>query len=284
MSILFTDIKYFSHSEKAYNEDAYGIGPNYMFVLDGATGLGKKEIMHPHSDAYWFVSEIKEHLISTLKDGPFQVSLLKQKRAQLYAQYQKAGGNQLSSAEMPSACIALFYEDGEDLCFFGMGDCYGIVELMDGTIEIYSDPILESLDQKAMTRMKEISQEKQIPFLEARKYIQDLLLANRKMRNQPNGYHALDLEWDHYEQIPIHRWKLNNVKRVLAASDGFYEIMHYNIIHTTKELLDLLSSDSKQTIQLLFDAQDNDPQAILCPRFKHRDDCTFMYRKISKLF
>ena len=164
MSILFTDIKYFSHSEKAYNEDAYGIGPNYMFVLDGATGLEKKEIMHPHSDAYWFVSEIKEHLNSTLKDGPFQISLLKQKRAQLYAQYQKAGGNQLSSAEMPSACIALFYEDGEDLCFFGMGDCYGIVELMDGTIEIYSDPILESLDQKAMTRMKEISQEKTNTF------------------------------------------------------------------------------------------------------------------------
>lgn len=278
---MFTNVQFYTHSEKETNEDAYGITDTAIFVLDGATGLSKKEYMHPQSDAFWLVKEIQTALLNHWDPCDSPITILKETQKQLSLRYHQVADQQISSAEMPSACIAMFYEHQDEIHFFGMGDCYGIIELTNGETKIFSDPVLEKLDHAALEQMKKVSNEKQIPFLEARKYIQQQLLDNRMMRNKPNGYHALDLEWSNFEEIPIHRWKKKDVKRLLCASDGFYEIMHYNIIQDPKELLDHLSTHSEELIQQLFHAQEADAQAILCPRFKLRDDCTFVYVEVN---
>lgn len=282
VSTLFQNIQHFSHTQKPVNEDACGFGRSFLFVLDGATGLGKREFMHAGSDAHWLSGSIRDRLLRELPQGSDPITVLKEELHRLRSQYLQAARTMPSAAETPSACIALFYERGDWLYYFGMGDCYGVVELKNGQVEVISDPILEELDQQALMRMKEISRKQQIPFFEARRQIQELLMHNRMCRNQPGGYHALDLEWDRLEEIEIHQWKKSDVRRVLCASDGFYEIMNYGIVDDPKELMDQLSLHGQEVVQWLFSAQDADAQAERCPRFKHRDDCTYVYAETEE--
>ena len=277
---MLNNVKYYTYTEKSINEDAYGINDSFIFVLDGATGLGKKEWMHPQSDAFWYVNEIQKALLEQWHNYPSPLSLLKQTCRKLYTEYQSACKQPISLAAMPSACLSLFYENGDDLLYYGLGDCYGIIEFTDGHIEILSDPVLETLDQNALKEMKTISEEKKIPFFEARSFIQQTLIQNRLLRNQPNGYHALDLTWSDLEMIPTHTWKKKDVHRILCASDGFYEIMHYGLLKDTKDLFDHISTDSDDLLKKLYQAQEKDSQALLCPRFKLRDDCTFVYAEV----
>ena len=167
VSTLFQNIQHFSHTQKPVNEDACGFGRSFLFVLDGATGLGKREFMHAGSDAHWLSGSIRDRLLRELPQGSDPIIVLKEELHRLRSQYLQAARTMPSAAETPSACIALFYEWGDWLYYFGMGDCYGVVELKNGQVEVISDPILEELDQQALMRMKEISRIQQIPFFEA---------------------------------------------------------------------------------------------------------------------
>lgn len=278
---MLKNIKHYTYTEKFVNEDAYGINDSFIFVLDGATGLSKQEWMHPQSDAFWFVNEIKKALLEQWNDYPSPLLLLKQTCKKLYTDYQNVCNLPTSLSAMPSACLSLFYENGDDLHYYGLGDCYGIIEFTDGHIEIFSDPILEQLDQNALKQMRAISEEKKIPFFEARSSIQQILIQNRLLRNQPNGYHALDLTWSDLEIIPTLTWKKKDVHRILCASDGFYEIMHYDLLKNAEDLFNHISLDSDDLIKKLYQAQEDDSQALLCPRFKLRDDCTFVYAEVN---
>ncbi len=278
---MFTHIKHFTHTEKIDNEDAYGFGESFLFVLDGASGLGKRQVMHARSDAHWFAASVGRMLAKALEMHEDPVQALKEILQSLREQYQRSAKEKLSKAETPSACIALFYESGEELCFFGMGDSCGVVEKADGRVEVISDPVLEALDQRAIEEMQRISHSQGISLWEARKQIQGMLMEHRDKRNQPGGYHALDLEWDRLEEIVVHRWRKSEVRRMLCASDGFYEIMKYGVIGDVPELMDAIEENGERLVRELFAAQDRDAQGIVCPRFKHRDDCTFVYARVK---
>ena len=51
--------KYYCFSDKKYNEDAYSFSSSHIMVLDGATGLSKKNYMS-EDDAMWFVQMLKK--------------------------------------------------------------------------------------------------------------------------------------------------------------------------------------------------------------------------------
>ena len=115
VSTLFQNIQHFSHTQKPVNEDACGFGRSFLFVLDGATGLGKREFMHAGSDAHWLSGSIRDRLLRELPQGADPIIVLKEELHRLRSQYLQAARTMPSAAETPSACIALFYERGDSL-------------------------------------------------------------------------------------------------------------------------------------------------------------------------
>ena len=53
--------KYYCFSDKKYNEDVYSFSSSHIMVLDGATGLSKKNYMS-EDDAMWFVQMLKKEI------------------------------------------------------------------------------------------------------------------------------------------------------------------------------------------------------------------------------
>ena len=58
----------YTHSDKRYNEDVSAVGNDYMFVIDGATGLGANDVMGCGDDARWFAQTMKEHIQKHIHD------------------------------------------------------------------------------------------------------------------------------------------------------------------------------------------------------------------------
>ena len=54
---MFRDIQAVTRAGLHANEDAVGAGKDFLFVVDGATGLSHRNYMDPRSDARWFAGQ-----------------------------------------------------------------------------------------------------------------------------------------------------------------------------------------------------------------------------------
>ena len=66
MRIINKDI--ISYAGNPVNEDIAAIHNNSAWVLDGATGLYNKNLVHKDSDAKWFVDEWNEYLYGNIEN------------------------------------------------------------------------------------------------------------------------------------------------------------------------------------------------------------------------
>lgn len=278
---MLTHLTGHTASDRKWNEDTYAMADSYLFVLDGATGLGENDIMGTGDDAKWFVEQIKERLVRELPGALSIQDILERAIVELRQQYEKRNP-QVQKADIPSAGIALFRQRQDQLEFFGMGDCRGIVELTDGSYECLYDKRLEALDHQVIEQMKKLSMERKLPFLQTRAMVQKELRINREKRNTEDGYCALDLNSICVKQATVRVWKCNNVKRILSMSDGMAEVFAFNLYANEGELMDAVRQDVTGTILALFAAQDRDAACDEVPRLKKRDDTTVAYAEIGE--
>lgn len=273
-------INHKTYSERPYNEDSYGFSNNFIFVLDGATGLKENNIMGYGDDAAWFVNNIKDYLQTNLNQNKEITVLLKEITNILFNEY-KHKTKDLDMVSMPSSCISLFRIKDNVLEFYGLGDCVGLVELNDGSIDFFIDQNLENLDQIAIDKMVEISKEKNISPIKARPYIQDILAKHRTYRNSEKGYYSLDLTGIGINHAVYKQYNIQNVKRIACLSDGLYEVMAFSMYKDFTSLLNALEYDIEDVFKKLQTAQENDREGIIVPRFKKSDDTTGIIAKIQ---
>ena len=278
---MFSHIIGKSISDREFNEDVYSINPNLIFVIDGATGLGENNIMGKGDDAWWFVENVKSYLETHLNENETIENCLKKITNILYNQY-KSNNVDLNKAFMPSSCISLFRIIDNQLEYYGLGDCVGVVELKNGSIEIFYDEKLVCLDQVALNAMVEISEKKGISPFQARREIQDILIKNRSLLNSEEGYYSLELMGQGIDKAMKKTWKIDDVKRIMCMSDGFYEIMDFQLFTNVFELMNAVALDFESVFKLLYDAQKEDRDGYKVPRFKLRDDTTMVYAEIGK--
>ena len=71
---MFRDIQAVTRAGLHANEDAVGAGKDFLFVVDGATGLSHRNYMDPRSDARWFAGQTARLLQELLPDRHLSLS------------------------------------------------------------------------------------------------------------------------------------------------------------------------------------------------------------------
>ncbi len=261
------------------NEDMVAFGKDYCFALDGASCLSGVEVMDRGSDAAWLVENVTAALCSALDDGDDRPTgqileeILRPLRRQYFAALEQKGIPE--PEDSPSAGFALFRKRNGRLEFFGLGDCVGVATLPNGKAFYSLDTSLPNLDGTVLDKMVQLHQRENIPVLQAKALCNDMLLANRKKRNHPDGYWVLDLSSENaIANAREFSWPLTAPIPVGAFSDGFSELADvfrfyedYSALFAAMQVGDLES-----LCQRLCYAQDEDPDCNRYPRFKLRDD------------
>ena len=264
---------------KTPNEDILGFGKDYCFVMDGASCLSGVEVMGRGSDAAWLVENVAAGLCQRLDIGDHRpteellLEILLPLREEYLAVLAEKGMDEPDDS--PSAGFALFRKRNGYLEFFGLGDCVGVATLPNGEKFYSLDTQLPKLDNSVLEKMEQLHRQTELPLVQTRPMCNDLLLRNRKMRNQPDGYWVLDLNApDAVKKARQFRWEFTEPVAVGAFSDGFAQLADvFGVFDGYLPLFDAMQEGNlEQMYQRLCAAQDADPQCNRYPRFKLRDD------------
>ena len=269
---MFSNIISKTVSDREYNEDTFGFTNRVVFVIDGATGLGENNYMLEGDDAKWFVENVANYLIMHAESMPI-VECLSEICSKLLVLYREKN-NVNDASIMPSSCISLFKINSDEIEYFGLGDSVG-------TYELLYDQKLIDLDNTAIAKMVEISKDKNISPIEARAYIQDILLYNRGLMNTDEGYYSLELTGKGLSNSICKSWDISKVKNVCCMSDGFYEIIDFGLYDDMKKVVCALKDDCDTVFKQLYNAQQEDALGFKVPRFKLRDDTTVVYAEVK---
>ena len=64
----------YMYSERAFNEDVCAADASFMFVIDGATGLGENDVMGTGDDARWFAETMKANIERRIHNADMPLS------------------------------------------------------------------------------------------------------------------------------------------------------------------------------------------------------------------
>ena len=230
------------------------------------------------SDARWFVQRIAGALQEAFEktqdvDVPEVLTrVVEQTRAVYNAKLETLHTHE--PGDSPSCGIALFWQVGDQLHFYGLGDCVGVLALPDGTRFYSLDENLPKLDNGVLEEMLRIHKKTGVSMKEARKQCNDILLRNRQLRNHPEGYYVLDLSGVGIENARRETFRVDGPIRACCISDGFAQLAElFRFYDGYAGLLDAMQKESLQDMyDKLFLAQEKDNDCNDYPRFKLRDD------------
>ena len=253
-----------------------GADENYIFAIDGASGLNGRHVTKADSDAAWLAeglrSDLCEHLGDTTRTIGEIVGYAAEKLRREYDVYWNA--SEQDSVDYPSAGVAIFRVCGEWLEYFGLGDCDAIVETQQGEILVLEETALSALDRSALAQMVDYAKEHGCTMLEARAALHHVLVRNRDLRNTLNGYWIFDPTGVGIPYARTARWPLTEVKGIAVASDGFMQLVEPFGVAADRVVLYHMMKDKglAPMAEELFALQAADPDCMEHPRFKLRDD------------
>ena len=271
------------------NEDIVGWGDNYFFVIDGASCLSGINVMDT-SDAAWMVNQVKLRLCEELDrdNGSDLADILKAVLEPLREEYlcalENAGVD--IPGDSPSAGMALFVQRGSKVQFLGVGDCVGCVKSPDGVYFHTLDQNIVNLDDGVLETMARIHKETGKNVCDCREDVAEQLLINRKLKNEPGGYTALDLLLiDGLKNARRMEWEIGDDGLVVGGfSDGFAELADlYGVYEDYDRLFEAMQqNDLDQMFAHMVKIQNNDPYCNRYPRFKLRDDTSALWGVFTK--
>lgn len=269
-SAPFRAVSTFTRPGARWNEDAVGGGGNYLYVLDGATGLGAAPVMDPVSDAAWLVRETARWLDRWLPEETCPLEdILAQGMARLLDQWRGP------RAALPSAGAAIFRRRGEGVEYFGLGDCAASLQLADGTFRTWEEAALSALDRQALEEAQALAQAQGRSLRESLPGIQATLRRHRALRNTPGGYWILDPTGAGIPHARRAMVPLTQCRSLFLCTDGLAQCVGFGL---AADVADLHRRALEQGMASLADAlwtcQAADPDLEAVPRFKLRDDAT----------
>ncbi len=267
---MFTSIKSVSSSGNGTNEDAIGFSDSFLFVMDGATTLGKKT----EKDAAWFVSRVRDDLQANLGNTAKTIEDILSNAVRALGAYNKDSSE--TPYRNPCASISIFRRNGSLLEYYGLGDCTGTISFKDDTFQVLYNDTLSGFDERVIQEMMELAKAERIHISEARNQVEPLLIENRNKMNTNNGYWVLDASGDGISHGAFRTFSADKIHSVSLMTDGFAGICTtFHIAGDFAELHDKMFHENlEDLVKELFAVQDMDPYYDRYPRFKHRDDAT----------
>ncbi|MDE7168150.1 MAG: hypothetical protein K2O28_04800 [Clostridia bacterium] len=248
-----------------WNEDRFINGRNYSIVLDGATPL---KISGQFNEARWLVDYFKNNIKRHSGNIKSRLSKLCQD-AYHNLPIEIKDEDYLPSA---SACWVEWNNDTIDIGI--LGDCEVTAVTYEDEYFRFYDDRLRVLDNIALNEMVAAAHKHGTTFLEARKYINDLLIKHRKLINKPNGYSAIALSPNAKICERAYSIKRDNIKTLYLYSDGFSQAFeNLGIYKTHTEMFKQIESVDAEIAKIVA-ASFSDPNCNKHPRFKVIDDIT----------
>lgn len=260
------------------SEDAVGGGWNYLYVIDGATGLDNRPpCMDPLcTDAAWFARETAAWLEHYLPRSPAGLAkILTQGMAHIRSQWKG------SEEQMPSAGIAVLRLLRGQLELFALGDCSCSIQKTDGSFVSSEETALRRLDALALAELTDHARRSGQPPSACLPLIQETLRRHRSLRNRPGGYWVLDPSGEGIPHARQQTLPISDCRSLFLCSDGFEQLSGF----TGMTLADLHKQTAIQgasaLAKQLFAFQDKDRSFQQLPRFKLRDDASAAYGSVT---
>lgn len=271
-----------NESIKKVNEDIAYADENMAWVLDGATGLTDKKLTSFESDARWFVNEWDKYLKANLNDKCKSIRNIVLEGIGIIRDkfYKESGLEYIEEIKRPSASISIVRKNEDIIEYFMLGDCTLLIKDIDNNVTRIKDILLEKFDNRAISEMLKVRDEKNISWVEARKIINPILIENRLLKNTQDGYWILEFNEEAVSHCIEGKFFHKEVKNLALMSDGFSAIVDTYKYFNEGELIErLIEFGCEKTYKLIREIEEDDKDLLKYPRLKKGDDCTIVFIK-----
>lgn len=257
------------------NEDSCGYKDNTFWVLDGATGLNKRNFTDDVSDAHWYSSWWDSYLQENVRQEKSIEEMMLDgidKIRNAYKLY--CGDSVLEKIDLPSASITLVRLVDDELEYFILGDCKLYVDYGE-KLEIIHDDSVSKLDEQVFNAMLSIENFYSLDLHESLSQVSDQIISNRMKNNTSDGYWILSFDENAVKNAKKGKIKIDENTRFMIASDGYYSYSDKYKLVDERLLLDATFKNGiEKIVESLRNFESDSEKIRKIPRFKDKDDCT----------
>ncbi len=274
----FNNIIAYTNTLAPFNEDSCYATENFMFVVDGATGLYKTNYTPFTSDAVW----LSQYISNYLKE---ELSNIDKSLGEIVSDAVKSSVNAFESyyseqkeVGYPSATGSIVRINENKLEYLVIGDSPILIEDKNGTVTELFEPQLRKLDKSVIADMVEHAGTKGLHINESIEFVREKLRHNRGLANTPEGYHSISKDISVGEKALTGEFLIKDIKTVAILSDGFAQ--HFELLKCSENATDFMSQLKSKSINELYSeitaSQNSDPHFNQYPRIKHSDDASIV--------
>jgi len=251
------------------NEDFVAVSPSVALVLDGLSAPPALGTGCIHGIA-WFVAQLGTLLMSaatTVHEEPLQdlVASAIRRVADSHAHT-----CDLEHPGTPSSSLAILREQGQEVEYLLLFDSVIVADGPSG-LTVVTDRRVDAFAQQEHLATREHP----IGSREHQDRVQDLVAAQRRHRNQPDGYWVAGSKPVAAYQALRGSWPRDQARRAALLSDGVSCLVELYALMDWVELLDALEQHGPtHIIRHVRQLEDADPTGTRWPRYKRSDDAT----------
>ncbi|GGM84183.1 hypothetical protein GCM10012275_63540 [Longimycelium tulufanense] len=248
------------------NEDWAGAAGGVVAVLDGISAAdGNTRCRH---GVPWYVHQLGVAFLTAASDADNSLSkALALAITHVAAQHPECD---LSHGGTPSATIAALRITTSRVEYLVLSDAVLLLDFGD-SLKVVTDSQVESVAaaERAETRRHAIGS------AEHRQAVQELVQAQRKLRNQPGGYWVVAANPEAARHAVIGAVARSDVVQAALLTDGASRLVDAFGLATWREVMELLATAGPQAlINKVRAVEDTDSDGQRWPRYKRSDDAT----------
>lgn len=264
------------------NEDYAAVGPTYAVLLDGASGITGTRALphHSGSDAQWFSHFVGGRICNYLdasRGAVDSIRLAVDDSRDFISEHGVTDNEDL----LPSSTLVVVSVTDDLVDIVSLGDSPVYICLKDGSLVTVSDSRIAELDQAAVDAMVDRSRGLAMSGVQKRAAINDVLLMNRQLKNEPDGYWILDSSGVALEHLNLMQLSVENADYVCAMSDGLERAFDLFGLADPAAFLATATRESfdELIVRLRFE-EDQDPDFERHPRLKLHDDASYFMLRL----
>ena len=285
MKIDIKDYKLLCHKGSGeYNEDIVRVCKYGAWILDGSTGLNKKNLISKESDAKWYVSWWDKYLYENINKDKSLKTIVCEGIENIKQEYLSTlAGIRLEKLDMASASVAIvkFYKDKVE--YFLLGDCTIVINDTNENIILKDDGVCK-FDNMIFEKMKKLNNNnKSLSVKDKKDILLPYIIENRLKKNSEEGYWILEFDELAVEKSMHDYISINDELKLIISSDGFscaYD--RYNIF-SVENIIQIVEENGIEYVNdKVRKLEHEDKNGLIFPRFKESDDSSCAYLHITK--
>jgi len=280
------ETSHLSHSEALVNEDGCGTGLHSAWVLDGASGVVRRQRRRGErveSDVSWFVQRVSQALAALPPDAPLAESLRPALR-DIEAQLRLAWRIAPVSEERPSASLVHVRLRGTVAELTNLGDCCLLYRVDGGPVQRFGSTPLATLEQALLQRLAALRRHDPLrPASELAMRLMPVVREMRRQMNQPGGYPILDPSGEGLADTQQAQVSFQHRFEALLMSDGLYRLVDVFASRDDASLFEQAAQPGGLSALLdeLRGIERADCECSRWPRMKVHDDATGLWLAAS---